>query len=713
MKMPVVLDSIGARLGVAWLALCCGALSAAPVPAVPLGGVVLHVDDDAALNGDGLAWSSSFRHLQDAFVAAIANPAVTEIRVGQGTYVPDRDEGGVVTPGDRDATFLLPDGVSVLGGFAGIKAADPDRRDIALFPAVLSGDLADDDGPGFANDGENAYHVVTLDNAVAPVVLDGFTVTAGNADLNLVLRSSGGGICSHSGSVGATISHCTITANRAWARGGGMHHTGSQPTLLVDSVIRANESNGRAGGVSCVSSSGFQILRCTIEENVCTESGGGLSVSFANVAVDDSVIRGNTAFALGFDDEGGGGVSVIGITAADDVLVVTDSEIVGNEVIGGEGGGLWFGSSASVALIDTSVRDNIASSAGGGICGRGSLASPELNVNSLTADGCTISGNTAGETDSHGGGGISASLVDELQLTNCRILDNESRGQGGGLLSSATAGTLSGCVVANNHATAESGGGVQLRSPWPTPTVITSCTIMDNESATSGGGLAVDDPFLPTLTVNVFNTIVRGNTAPVGPDLLVDGVAVLGMSFSNLEGGPAAAAGSGTFNSGPGNLDTDPLFVDPANGDYHLLFTSPGRNAGSDVVPQLPVTDFEGDPRVVDGAVDQGADEFHRHLYVTGEPTPGGDIAVRFVGDPGSAVILIVAFNLADPPLSLGMGELFVLEPWLLFFFPVLPADGLLSLPATLPLDPPGPYTLYLQSRVGPQLTNLWTLAVE
>lgn len=103
------------------------------------GSVVLHVDDDAAPGGDGLSWSSAFRYLQDALAAA-AGGGVTEIRVAQGTYLPDEDDAGNVVPGDITMTFQL-----------------------------------------VWNYHNNAMHVATSTATDETTLLDGFTLAAGNA----------------------------------------------------------------------------------------------------------------------------------------------------------------------------------------------------------------------------------------------------------------------------------------------------------------------------------------------------------------------------------------------------------------------------------------------------------------------------------------------------------------------------------------------------
>jgi len=95
--------------------------------------VIIYVDDDAPLGGDGASWAAAYKYLQDALAAASDGD---EIRVAGGTYTPDQDEAGNVTPGDREATFQLINGVAVRGGYRGCPegdcgSGDPDERDFA------------------------------------------------------------------------------------------------------------------------------------------------------------------------------------------------------------------------------------------------------------------------------------------------------------------------------------------------------------------------------------------------------------------------------------------------------------------------------------------------------------------------------------------------------------------------------------------------------
>jgi hypothetical protein len=77
------------------------------------------------------------------------------------------------------------------------------------------------------------------------------------------------------------------------------------------------------------------------------------------------------------------------------------------------------------------------------------------------------------------------------------------------------------------------------------------------------------------------------------------------VTYSDVQGG----------YTGESNLDLDPLFAAPDNGDFHLHPCSPCIDAGTNAAPHLPPFDFESDPRIIDGdgngtaIVDLGVDE--------------------------------------------------------------------------------------------------------
>ena len=94
------------------------------------------------------------------------------------------------------------------------------------------------------------------------------------------------------------------------------------------------------------------------------------------------------------------------------------------------------------------------------------------------------------------------------------------------------------------------------------------------------------------------NCILRGNVVPEG-NVSVD--AQIEVSYSNIEGGQDAFGGD-RIEWGEGNIDTDPLFADPDEDDYHLTADSPCIDTGD--------PEFDIDP---DGTrTDMGAFYFHQ-----------------------------------------------------------------------------------------------------
>ena len=177
-------------------------------------------------------------------------------------------------------------------------------------------------------------------------------------------------------------------------------------------------------------------------------------------------------------------------------------------------------------------------------------------------------------------------------------------GNGGAVYVSAAAVTFSDNLVAGNTQTdgSSTGGGVWVNAS--TNLVFLNNTITANISAGGGGGVAFEVSNLVAV-LNVFNNIIWGNSGGPGAD-----VWIAGSGQETLFAYNDADGFFGIWDLFENNLDVDPQFVDPANGNYHLQGGSPCVSVGATNAPSLPSTDLDGKPRVVGGMVDLGCYEF-------------------------------------------------------------------------------------------------------
>jgi hypothetical protein len=187
-------------------------------------------------------------------------------------------------------------------------------------------------------------------------------------------------------------------------------------------------------------------------------------------------------------------------------------------------------------------------------------------------------------------------------VTNCTFSGNMGDKWTGGMHNSYSSNpTVTNCTFSGNYALA-SGGMTNREGSSPT---VTNCTFSDNSSAVLGGGMGNFDSSNPTVT----NCIFWGNT-PFQIEDLYSSQSI--VNYSNVQGGWGDANDANNTN-----IDADPCFVDEAGGDLNLLPHSPCIDTGSNSAPNLPLTDFDGHPRIIDGdcnenaVVDMGAYEFN------------------------------------------------------------------------------------------------------
>ncbi len=424
---------------------------------------------------------------------------------------------------------------------------------------------------------EDGWAVHFQDGETADTVLDGLRITDACADeeslaavacsgasptiVNCVIEGNHctGLFCSNSSAV---IRNCTIAENTDYsASAAGVVLAGGTDTLEDCTIARNVGMN--CGGVALVG--GYvTLLRCAITGNVAIPfdaGAGGLDAACAYVTIADCEITGNVGGSCG------GGILAFGSSVA-----ITDCRVVGNTSTNSGGGISVIGGSAIVRRSEMSYNY---SAEGGGIAGWGNTL--------LQVVDCTIMDNIAQSR----GGGVHAESGTML-VDRCTIVSNRSHDSGGGLSHYDSELTLGNSAIARNFAD-DRGGGVYLHGGTA---AITNCTITENASGDSEAGAAMITWSDSSLT----NSIVWGNSAPDGYQLSVHRGPTT-IAFSVIEGGQDAVKGQHPHSLiwGPGNIDADPLFVDPDNADYRLLTGSPGLDAGCNCAVLADVVDADAD----------------------------------------------------------------------------------------------------------------------
>ena len=183
---------------------------------------------------DGTGWSTAYLSLQDA----LNKPPIIgdQIWVAAGTYEPGSS---------RTDSFEMVNGVTIYGGFPDSGEPNLADRDWHSNETILSGDIG-----VVGDDSDNCYHVfyhwVGL-NLDANAVLDGFTVTAGNANgTSEVYHDSGGGMLNYGSS--PMLKNCTFNNNSALSNGGAMCNEDSSSPIVTNCTFIVN-SAGTGGGM--------------------------------------------------------------------------------------------------------------------------------------------------------------------------------------------------------------------------------------------------------------------------------------------------------------------------------------------------------------------------------------------------------------------------------------------------------------------------------
>jgi len=466
-----------------------------------------------------------------------------QIWVAAGTYKPD-PTGEI----DRYLSFQLKNGVAVYGGFP--DSGDPtwEQRDWEANETILSGDIGIE-----GDNSDNSYHVVTGRIVDATAILDGFTITAGNADAGSTPDLLGGGIYNYDSS-GPTLSNLIFSNNSATS-GGAMYNWLSSPNLT----------------------------NVTFSGNSATVCGGGMFNNQSSPSLTDVTFSGNTAPC-------GGGIT----NYINSQSTLTNVTFVSNSAFQG---GAIYNDNSNPTMTSVTLTGNSAQSGGGMF---NLYSNPSLGSVIFSANSATIRGGAIYNDDS------------SPLLTNVTFAGNTAITSGGAMFNEDSFPVLNNVLFSNNTATGDFGSGGGMSNSYSSPT-LTNVTFSGNSAVYYGGGMVNDDSS-PTMTnitfignsagngggmANLFSStkpvvtssILWGNT----PDQIFNQpLSTVTITYSDIQGGWA----------GIGNINADPLLGPLAdNGGFTLTHAlgagSPAIDAGDPT--NCPATDQRGFPRPIDG----------------------------------------------------------------------------------------------------------------
>lgn len=309
---------------------------------------VRYVKTTAGGTGSGNSWANASSNLQAMINASSPGD---QVWVASGTYKP-------TTTTDMSISFSMKDGVGIYGGFNGSETL-LSQRNWTTNPTILSGDI------GIAgNIFDNCYHVVYNYNngLTATAVLNGFTLTGGNATNVFNLNNHGGGMLNYNCS--PSITNCNFLNNSSSNIGAGMSNVNAN-TVITNCIFANNSANfGYRGGLYNTgnASNNVTVINSLFVGNVATY-GGGL---YADVAGTTSLIN----------------CTVTGNSAPNGAGIITTTTLTLSNCI------IWDNGTSEISNIGSGNTINVNHSiVKGGYTGTGNLNQNPLFLNAADANG--------------------------------------------------------------------------------------------------------------------------------------------------------------------------------------------------------------------------------------------------------------------------------------------------------------------------------------
>ena len=308
----------------------------------------IYVDDNpSTITNNGTSWANAYTNLQTALDAATPGD---QIWVAAGTYYPT-DAPDESTTDARNRAFHFNTDIKLYGGFAGTESTLAQRT--SGNETILSGDLDNDDDTDASTTtdiDDNAHHVLLNVNLTLNAIIDGFTITAGNAngsgsiiyDSQTLFKNRGGGMYNRTSS--PSITNINFNGNNA-SSGGGMENTGGSPNITN---VSFSGNTASSGGGMYNNGSSPSITNVSFSGNTAS-NGGGMYNNFSSPSITNVSFSGNTAF------DGGG------MYNSNTITTIANVSFIGNTDIN-FAGGMYNTSTSNLNIYNTVFYNNTTSS---------------------------------------------------------------------------------------------------------------------------------------------------------------------------------------------------------------------------------------------------------------------------------------------------------------------------------------------------------------
>ncbi|QWC84197.1 hypothetical protein KLP28_11410 [Nocardioidaceae bacterium] len=448
-------------------------------------------------------------------------------------------------------------------------------------------------------------------------------------------------------------------AGTAPGNGGALHTTGDGQVTLVGSSAR-NNTAVEGGGLWNSDTGSLGLVRTEVQGNTATGSnagdatdagGGGIYNDGGTVVVGASqVLRndatGTSASGGGILNKGtmeiesttisdnsatraGGGIEGAGGSSTD----VLNSAVLNNAVATnpGNGGGVHLGGDAEATVVGSRVLGNTAGAEGGGLWN---------NTGTMTVESTVLRGNSAGGDAADNGGGGLYNNGGTMVVTNAVVEDNSATGtagSGGGILNNAGTLTVTETTVESNEAN-RAGGGIEAADGT---TEIRRSSLVGNSIATAapgnGGGLHIGGAG----TSLVARSLVQGNTAVEGGGLWNSGAGDMTVRNSevsenvatgtNAADDPATEENEATTDAGGGGIYNDGGTMSVVSSDV-LGNSASGASASGG------------------GLLTNGGDVTVRNSLVDGNDATraGGGIEIQGAADADTATLAVLGSDVTN-----------------------------------------------------------------